>query len=256
MTRRALIGIFVVALLGFVGCSDPPEKQPVASGSQNPGAQQPRPEEADGRERVDPRRGGLDVAFGEYAITLESNVIRPGDVTFVVRNGGKLVHGFEIEIEDASSSGPGSGNGEDFEIEAHTFKPNEVVRVETSLEPGVYEVECYVANHEDLGMEVMLRVRRNAPLIKAPATNQKDEVTIQNFAFSPKVLEVGAQTDVRWVNSDPTEHTVTAQDGSFDSDPLSEGASFSTTLRKPGDYEYICRIHPTMKGTVRVVDST
>lgn len=43
---------------------------------------------------LDPRRDGLELGFGEFAITLEAGEIRPGPVTFVIRNGGQLVHGF------------------------------------------------------------------------------------------------------------------------------------------------------------------
>ena len=38
--------------------------------------------------RVDPRAGGLEIALGEWALTPEALVIRPGRVTFVIRNRG------------------------------------------------------------------------------------------------------------------------------------------------------------------------
>ncbi len=53
-----------------------------------------------------------------------------------------------------------------------------------------------------------------------------------------------------WINDDPAPHTVTADDGSFDSRQLDAGASFEVVLDKPGVFAYHCEIHPTMVGTV------
>lgn len=72
--------------------------------------------------RVDPRAHGLELGFGEFAITLEADEIRPGPVTFVIRNGGALVHGFEIEGEDDDGDHSGPGNGE-LKFEGPEFGP-------------------------------------------------------------------------------------------------------------------------------------
>src|ERR671914_1911371 len=48
--------------------------------------------------RIDPRRNGLEVAMGEWAVQLEAKAIRPGPVTVVVANRGTTEHGFEIEV--------------------------------------------------------------------------------------------------------------------------------------------------------------
>jgi plastocyanin len=54
------------------------------------------------------------------------------------------------------------------------------------------------------------------------------------------------------VNHDPAEHTVTGEDGGFDSGTLAGGVAFEATFDAPGEYRYICTLHPGMKGTVRV----
>ena len=59
-------------------------------------------------------------------------------------------------------------------------------------------------------------------------------------------------TEVTWTNGDPEEHTVTADDGTFDSGPIASGKSYSVTVDQSGAVTYFCGIHPTMKGTVRV----
>jgi len=202
--------------------------------------------------RVDPRRGGLEVGFGEFAITLEADEIRPGPVTFVVSNGGALVHGFEIEGESGDGDHSGHGNGE-LKLEGPEFGPNDVVRIHANLRPGVYELECFVADHDDLGMRATLIVRPGAPLIREqPAPGDADAVAVAGFAFSPDRIEVETGTEVAWTNDDPSPHTVTADDGSFDSGTLESGDGFSFRFDGPGTYRYACSIHPAMRGTVRV----
>jgi hypothetical protein len=46
---------------------------------------------------VDPRVGGVTIALGEWSVVPEAPAIRPGRVTFVVTNRGKVVHAFRIK---------------------------------------------------------------------------------------------------------------------------------------------------------------
>ena len=47
----------------------------------------------------------------------------------------------------------------------------------------------------------------------------------------------------------------TADDGSFDTGTIEEGKIQSETFKQPGTYAYHCEIHPTMHGTVEVVEN-
>ena len=81
-------------------------------------------------------------------------------------------------------------------------------------------------------------------------------VTISNFKFTPKAVTVKVGTAVTWSNTEGT-HTVTADDGSFQSPNLSAGKSFSHTFTKLGTYRYYCSLHggaggADMSGTVTV----
>ena len=79
------------------------------------------------------------------------------------------------------------------------------------------------------------------------------QVTIQNFAFSPKTLTVAPGTTVMWTNKDSAPHTVTSDSGStLASGDLSQGKSYTHTFTKAGTYAYHCAIHPYMHGTVIV----
>jgi plastocyanin len=252
VSRRLFVSAGAVLCLVTAGCqggNEPPQAESPAAPSpaETP---QPTPEPR----LVDPREGGFDVGFGEFAVALEAEAIRPGPVTLVIRNGGELVHGFEMESEseEGDSSGPGGGDDDRFKIERPIFGPGQTINVDVDLAPGLYKIYCYVADHEELGMVALLEVRPDAPKVREKTAAGTNAVAIKGFAFDPPSIEVAAGTEVTWTNQDPAEHTVTADGGAFDSGPLARDATFSTTFQEPGTFTYFCAIHPTMKGSVRV----
>jgi plastocyanin len=83
-------------------------------------------------------------------------------------------------------------------------------------------------------------------------TSNGNSVTIMNFAFSPVTLTVKTGMKVTWMNNDTVTHTVTANQGAFDSGDLSPGNSFSFTFTKAGTYSYHCNIHHSMMATIIV----
>jgi len=72
--------------------------------------------------------------------------------------------------------------------------------------------------------------------------------------FTPQSINVQPGTTVRWVNYGHHAHTVTADDGSWDSGDIQPGASYSATFKNPGTYYYYCRHHTQdrMQGVVVV----
>ncbi|MDP2659636.1 MAG: cupredoxin family copper-binding protein [Dehalococcoidia bacterium] len=85
----------------------------------------------------------------------------------------------------------------------------------------------------------------------APAGAVTD-VTIQGFAFGPKTLTVPVGTTVRWTNQDSAAHTASSTKGAFDSGNLAQGQSFSFKFTQAGSYDYVCKIHSNMTGTITV----
>jgi plastocyanin len=78
-------------------------------------------------------------------------------------------------------------------------------------------------------------------------------VKISNFKFSPASLTVKQGAGVTVTNEDSAAHTATADDGhSFDTGDLSQGATQTISVSKPGSYPYHCTIHPFMHGTLVV----
>jgi plastocyanin len=203
---------------------------------------------------VDPRRGGFEIALGEWAVTPEAPAIRPGRVTFLIHNRGTMDHGFEIELEGDSS---GSGSGDLFKAESELLAPGESTRMTVDLTmTGIYKIECLVDGHDDMGMEGPLEVAADAPLTKtkpeAATNNALGSVSISNFAFQPEAIQIQAGTEVTWSNDDPAPHTVTSLDDAFDSGTLDPNADFSFKFEKPGTYRYRCNVHPDMEGMVKV----
>jgi plastocyanin len=79
-------------------------------------------------------------------------------------------------------------------------------------------------------------------------------VEIRQVAFSPREVHIHAGQTVEWVNHDPTVHTVTADDGSWGSQLIAEGKTFSHRFDTPGRYAYHCLPHPMMTAVVVVVE--
>jgi plastocyanin len=84
------------------------------------------------------------------------------------------------------------------------------------------------------------------------ATQAKElTVTIDGLKFEPAAVTVSRGDTVVWINKDPFPHTVTAR-GAFDSREIAAGKSWKLTARKTGTFQYVCTLHPTMKGALTV----
>jgi len=66
--------------------------------------------------------------------------------------------------------------------------------------------------------------------------------------FDAEITRVAVGTTVEWRNDGRNKHTVTADDGSFDSGNMEPGAEFSRTFDKPGVYRYYCVYHGSPGG--------
>ena len=78
-------------------------------------------------------------------------------------------------------------------------------------------------------------------------------VVLRGTAFNPSRLTAKVGQDVVWSwNDNGVAHTVTADDGSFDSGRMTSG-TFRHTFDHPGEFTYHCQIHPQqMMGTIVV----
>lgn len=84
--------------------------------------------------------------------------------------------------------------------------------------------------------------------------SKSEKVDIVEFTYQPDPVVVQVGGKVIWQNQDTAPHTATADDGSFDTGVIEKGKIGSETFKKAGTYTYFCEIHPTMHGTVEVVE--
>ena len=84
---------------------------------------------------------------------------------------------------------------------------------------------------------------------KGPGPN---EVYIQDMVFNPGTITVAANTTIKWTNKDLVVHTVTSDNGLFDSGNIAAGGTWSQTFTAVGTYPYHCTPHPAMTATVVV----
>ena len=82
-----------------------------------------------------------------------------------------------------------------------------------------------------------------APAGSAFAQDAAATVDMSSVRFNPPEVHIQPGQIVLWTNSDPFQHTVTADDGSFDSGLIDPGASFSQEFDAPGVYQYYCQPH-------------
>jgi plastocyanin len=79
------------------------------------------------------------------------------------------------------------------------------------------------------------------------------EVDMKDIKFNPGTVKIKPGGKVTWVNHDSVGHDVTA-DGFSSGSPggIDDGASFTHTFKKAGNYKYVCSVHPGMEGEVVV----
>lgn len=84
--------------------------------------------------------------------------------------------------------------------------------------------------------------------------SKSEKVDIVEFTYQPDPVVVAVGGKVTWQNQDTAPHTATADDGSFDTGTIEKGKIGSETFKEAGTFTYFCEIHPTMHGTVEVVE--
>ena len=93
------------------------------------------------------------------------------------------------------------------------------------------------------------------PVMVAAQEHTAHTVVIRQMRFNPPQLTIQPGDTVEWKNEDIFSHTVTADDGSFDSGLIPPQQSWKTTISTGGRIRYHCRPHPNMAATLLVSSS-
>jgi plastocyanin len=104
-------------------------------------------------------------------------------------------------------------------------------------------------------MAMLLVAPASRPGVPRAAAQDEVAIEIQDFQFSPDTVEVPVGTTVTWTNNGDAPHTVTSDDGVFDSGELGNGDTFSFTFDEAGEFAYHCDIHKRMTATIVVVEA-
>ena len=83
------------------------------------------------------------------------------------------------------------------------------------------------------------------------ATKLTGTLTIKNFAFSPNCFSVASGSTISVANRDGRGHNFTVK-GTDIVVGLPGGGTGKATAPAPGTYDFLCTIHPGMKGTIIV----
>ena len=85
-----------------------------------------------------------------------------------------------------------------------------------------------------------------------PAAAADYVVVVDKMAFGALPAELHVGDTIIWKNDDLFRHTATAQDGSFDVD-LPVQSEVAMPLTVAGQWDFICKFHPGMTGTLVVL---
>ena len=115
---------------------------------------------------------------------------------------------------------------------------------------------CFVCHkpHEKQDFVISLaRLAGTAPGAASKPKTGPDTVGIAEFLFGPQKITVKQGQTITWTNADDSPHQVTVQGAvSLRSPVLLKGQSTAITFNYPGSYDYICGLHPAMRGQVEV----
>ncbi len=76
------------------------------------------------------------------------------------------------------------------------------------------------------------------------------QIQMKDLKFQPSEVTIQSGGTVTWTNADSVIHDVKFKDSG--SPDLKKGEQYSKRFDKPGTYDYVCDIHPGMKGKVIV----
>ncbi len=77
-------------------------------------------------------------------------------------------------------------------------------------------------------------------------------IAINDTGFTPASFRVAVGGTLTFANRGKAMHTVTASNGSFDSDMIKPASAWVHTFATPGSFTYTCILHPNMRGTIEV----
>ena len=113
---------------------------------------------------------------------------------------------------------------------------------------------CFVCHKPHEKQDFVISLASLAGKLPGAAVAKKTglfDVNIASFVFGPSKASIPAGKAVTWVNTDDSPHQISVK-GQPKTAVLLKGQSASLTFDQPGVFDYICSLHPAMKGQVEV----
>lgn len=151
-----------------------------------------------------------------------------------------IVRGYHSVVEDNGAfESPEVAPGQRW---SHTF-----------LKPGTFNYHCGIHPLTMTGQVIVtgppVKLEPDKVRVDIVEPDPNDE---QSWGYKPADLTIETGTTVIWTNNGAQEHTVTADNGEFDSGEMARGDEFRFTFKKAGVFHYHCTPHPWMEAVVRV----
>ena len=110
---------------------------------------------------------------------------------------------------------------------------------------------CHLPHAKQDFVISLAKLNNTFPGTQSLVKGQKGDVNIASFAFLPAKISAVAGKALTFFNTDDTPHQITVAGGPR-TEVFLRGQKASLTIDKPGEYNYICGLHPSMKGTIEV----
>lgn len=80
------------------------------------------------------------------------------------------------------------------------------------------------------------------------------EVGMNRLKFEPADITVRTGTSIVWTNLENVPHNVVSEEAGLASELIQKDGTYEKTVATPGEYGYVCTLHPGMEGTITVVE--
>jgi plastocyanin len=110
---------------------------------------------------------------------------------------------------------------------------------------------CHLPHAKQDFVISLAKLNNTFPGTQSLVKGVKGDVNIASFAFMPAKITAAAGKPLTFLNADDTPHQITVTNGPR-SEVFLRGQKASITIDKPGEYNYICGLHPSMKGVIEV----
>ena len=110
---------------------------------------------------------------------------------------------------------------------------------------------CHLPHAKQDFVISLAKLNNTFPGAQSMAKGLKGDINIASFAFLPAKISASVGKALTFLNTDDTPHQISVANGPR-TDVFLRGQRASVTFDKPGEYNYICGLHPSMKGVIEV----